>query len=83
MARTEPCKVVIVGHECSVLYGVWSAPTRAMQMALQVEEDRFRATGLRPPEPDADYASAVNMAKWYGGTVVSKPQPDAVPGRVY
>lgn len=83
VARNEPCKVILGGRECSVFRGVWSAPTETVQRILQIEEDRVRETGLRPPEPDADYASAVYMAKRFGGTVISKPEPDSVPDRVY
>lgn len=83
MARTSPCKCVILGMECSVFNGVWSAPIAAMQRVLQLDEERFRETGLRPPEPDADYASAVRMTRQFDGEVLSKPEPDSVPGRVY
>lgn len=71
-----------MGEACSVFRGVWAGPEPLRSM-LQEDENESRRFGLRPPEGDADFASASLAVESHGGQVLSDPEPEGVPGRVY
>lgn len=80
--RTHPCECEIMGEPCSVFRGHWTAPEPLRSM-LQTDEDYSRRFGLRPPEGDADFASASLAVAAHGGRILSSPEPESEPGRVY
>lgn len=83
MARKTPVRCEISGRQCSIHNGRWSSANTALAVILEQYEKLSWVGGVRPPAPDQDYASAELMVKRLGGKIISDPEPESVPGRVY